>query len=105
MPYYLAIGMTYELFWQGPPYLVKAYREAHEFQREIENQRLWLQGLYNYRAFAAVMENFAYGMNGKKGSKPQGYLDNPIAITEAERKAEKKRKIKHTLAWVNKGNQ
>lgn len=95
--------MTCEEYWHDDPYLTVFYREADELRREIKNQDLWLQGLYNYKAFTAVMESFSYGMSGKKGAKPKGYFDYPIAITEREKEAERQRKIKHTMEFVLKG--
>lgn len=95
--------MTCEEYWHGDPHLVTFYRESYELRREIYNQDLWLQGLYNYKAFNAVIEAFSYGMGGKKGQRPKGYLQYPIAITEREKEAEKQRKIKHTMEFVAKG--
>lgn len=61
-----------------------------------ENRMLHLQGLYNYRAFGSVLSS-AFAEKGKKG---EPYLTYPIPITEVERKAEKQRKIQHTLDVV-----
>ena len=63
LPYYLANGMPYELFWHGDPKLAKVYREAHELKAQEINQEMWAQGLYNYKAFKSVMETFSYGMS------------------------------------------
>lgn len=102
-PYYLFLGMSAEQFWEESPYLAIAYRKAYDMKRTARNQELWLQGLYNYRAFGAVMEEFAYGMNGRKGAKPKGYIKEPIPITEYEKEQERERKIRYTLEWVKKG--
>ena len=100
LPYYLAIGMPYELFWNGNPYLTKVYREAHELQIQQRNQEMWVQGIYNFRAFRSVIEAFAYGMNGGKGTKPSEYPKEPIPFTEGEQKAATERNKQRTLAWV-----
>ena len=81
-PYYLSIGMTYELFWDGDPMLCKYYREAEEIRQEKKNQELWLQGMYFYEAMADVsplLHAFA-----KKGTKAQPYPDAPYPITKKE---------------------
>ena len=104
LPYYLAIGMPYELFWYGEPNLVKVYREAHELRAAQTNQELWMQGQYNYRAFRSIMEGFSYGMSGGKGSKPSEYPREPIPITEYEQKIAKEQNKQRTLKWV-KDNQ
>ena len=53
-PFYLSIGMTYEQYWDGDPMLVKAYRKAYEIKREVDNETLWLQGMYIYEALCCV---------------------------------------------------
>ena len=102
LPYYLAIGMTYDEFWYGDAWLVKVFEQAHEQKISMRNQEIYLQGLYNFKAFRAVIEAFSYGLGGCKGSKPEGYFEYPIPITEAEKEAEKQRKIKHTYEWIKK---
>lgn len=95
--------MPYELFWNGEPQLVDIYREAHEQRMQMRNQEMWMQGLYNFRAFKSVAEALSYGLSGGKGQKPSMYPENPIPITEAEQKAEKERNKKRTLKWVESG--
>ena len=51
-PYYLSIGMTYDLYWYGEPNLVKAYRQAEEMRVDRMNYEKWLQGLYIYNRMA-----------------------------------------------------
>ena len=93
-PYYLAIGMTYEQYWEGDCTLAKYYRKADEIRKERRNEELWLQGMYIYEALcdvSPVLHAFA-----KKGTKPQPYSEKPYAITEAQHKRveeEKARKI------------
>jgi hypothetical protein len=41
-PYYLAIGMTPEQYWDGDPMLAKYYRKADEINRKRQNTDLWL---------------------------------------------------------------
>lgn len=91
--------MSYELFWFGDPGIVKAYDKAHELRNQQRNQEMWFQGLYNYRAFAAVASNLAHSMSGK-GGKLEGYVEEPFPITEAEQKERLERKKKRTLDWV-----
>lgn len=102
-PYYLAIGMSYELFWFGDPWLVKAYREAQEFRNQQKNQEMWVQGVYNLRAFREVIEAFSYGLNQHKGAKPTPYPMEPLPFTEADQKLAEERNKQRTLAWVEQG--
>jgi hypothetical protein len=95
--------MPYAEYWERDPYLVQAYREAHELYREQKNQELYMQGLYNYEAFRSVIDMFSWGLGGRKGAKPDTYREYPHAVTKREREAEKKRSIEKTLAWVRNG--
>lgn len=103
LPHYLAIGMPYELFWNGDPILVKVYQEAHDLYNEQKNQEMWAQGLYVYRAFRAIMEKFAQGLSGSKGGKTSEYPTEPLPFTEAEQKAATERNKEKTLKWVQDG--
>lgn len=91
-PYYLAIGMTPEQYWDGDPALAKYYRKADEIKLERANQELWLQGMYIYEAIcdaSPILQAFA-----KRGTKPHPYAEKPYALTEKqrERNAEDKEK-------------
>lgn len=89
-PYYLAMGMTPEQFWDGDPDLARYYRKAEEIRNEKRNQELWLQGLYIYEALcdaSPIFHSFA-----KKGTKPRPYAERPYSLTDKERKKEQKAK-------------
>ena len=92
--------MSVDEFWDGEPILAKVYREAHEMRNEIRNQELWMQGLYNYRAFSSVIESLAYGFSGGKGSKPSKYPERPYPLSEHDKEQELERNKKRTLDWV-----
>ena len=87
------MGMTYEQFWDAPPYLAIAYRKAYRIRREIENENSWLSGLYVYDAFAVCLAN-AFT---KRGAKKQQYMERPIDIfplNEQERKRREREEFK-----------
>ena len=85
-PYYLAIGMSYEQFWEQDSTLVKYYRKAAQIKRDLENQQAWLQGAYVYEAIsdiAPILHAFA-----KKGTKPNPYRDKPYDLyAQVDKKA------------------
>ena len=87
-PVYMAMGMTYELFWLGEPDLARAYRKADMIARRRKNEWLWIEGMYTANALSATVGNMF-----TKGNKHQ-YPSEPIPITEeeiAERKAREQR--------------
>lgn len=81
-PYYLSIGMSYELYWYGEPNLVKAYREADELRVDRMNHEAWIQGMYVYHAVGALYPLFNPFSKQKKAEE---YLKEPIVITERAR--------------------
>lgn len=69
--------MTYEQYWDGDCALVAAYRRAQEIRNDIENQRLWLQGMYVYEAIcctAPILRAFS------KAKKPIRYRAEPYPL-------------------------
>lgn len=97
-PYYLAIGMTEEQYWDKDCMLAKYYREADELRKERMNQELWLQGMYFYDAMSRlspILKAFA-----KAGTKAVPYVEEPYAIT---RKSAKENEEKKEKAMADKG--
>ena len=91
-PYYLAIGMTYEQFWEQNSSLVIFYRKANQIKIQQQNTMLWLQGQYFYDALGAIspiLHAFA-----KQGTKPGKYTQKPYPITDSDRKLEAERQAK-----------
>lgn len=87
------MGMSYDQYWDGPPQIATAYRKAYRLKREAENEQAWLQGLYNYDAFAVTLANAFRS----KGAKRQNYFEKPIDIlplTEAEKQRREKEEYK-----------
>lgn len=88
-PYYLAVGMTYDQYWNDDVELVKYYRKADEFRKERANQEAWLQGAYFYEALCRVspiLRAFS------KADEPSPYPDRPYALTQKEQEEREKQK-------------
>ena len=97
-PQYLAMGMTYEEFWDKDPALAIYYRKAEEIKNDKINQQLWLQGLYIYEALcdvSPILRAF-----GKKGTKPHKYSEQPYVLNEKAKKNEEQTQEQKTY---NKG--
>lgn len=92
--------MSYEQYWEKDPYLVLDYRDADTRRRRDKNEFMWLQGMYIYEGFAAIMHN-AFS---KKGTKAQHYPKEPYRITpmtEEEKKEAAERERKKAIASFN----
>ena len=98
-PEYLAMGMTYEQFWDMDASLVKAYRKAHEIKREERNFEMWLQGKYVYDAIGALAPILRTSLS-KHPSKADKYVDKPYPLTEkaAEKNREDEQKARMQAA-------
>lgn len=86
-PHYLAMGMTYEQFWDGDVKAHKCFREAQKLRLKEQNQLAWIQGMYVYEAvadLAPLLKAFAKG-------KPKPYPKEPYDLFESERKAREER--------------
>jgi len=101
---YILYGMTYEQFWFGDPWMAKAYREAHLLRRKMVNEELWIQGLYDYHGFGAVIAT-AFG------KKREEYVNKPFDIfpkTEMEKREEKRNQkmklINFLSSWRKRAN-
>jgi len=90
-PYYMHIGMSYEEFWHGDPYLCVYYRAKHDLDNEEANQQMWWNGLYVFTAISTALSNVH--LDGKH-HKINQYISEPFKIrplTEEEKAAETER--------------
>ena len=94
-PQYLAMGMTYEQFWEQDSSLVIPFRKAYKIRQEQENQQAWLQGLYIYAALGSVIGQ-AFS---KRGTRIDPYPEKPFDFEEARRK----KKAENNQAKMNAG--
>lgn len=76
LPWYLAIGMTNKEFWEDDPYLTVVYRKKHLLERENENQKMWVQGLYNRKAFSSALSQ----LFAKNDTDCELYYEKPLDI-------------------------
>ena len=102
--YYIALGMTYEQFWDGDATMVLAYRKAHEIKKDLDNERAWLQGMYIYEALCDVSPLF--NMNSKRGTKAHPYRTSPYefkkpVVTVEDETNEQKEQMNKMLEKMN----
>lgn len=93
----MSYGMTYEQYWLGTPMMAKAYREAYMLKRRVQNENMWLQGLYIHNAVEAVVGTAL----GKQKLK---YVPQPFDIfpkTKLEEEQEKERERQRLIAYLN----
>lgn len=94
-PVYMAMGMTYDEYWNGNPEMARFVRQTHKLRKETVNEQLWLQGIYVMRALQAVWPMF----NALAGPDAEGrtYPEKPIPLTEEQAKQDEKDKEKQSM--------
>lgn len=81
-PFYLSIGMTYEQYWYGDPWLVVSYHRAERMRLRRRNEMLWLQGMYFYEAICDASP--LLHPNAKRGTKAIPYREKPYPLTDEQ---------------------
>lgn len=70
-PYYIAMGMSEDEYWNGDAQACVAYRKAQEQRLKMQDLYAWRQGAYIYNALCAVAPYF----NSIKPQSPEKYTD------------------------------
>lgn len=93
--------MTPAEFWHGDPWLVYAYKKAHMLRNQQASEQMWLQGLYNWHAFATALSNLHFD---KKTHRVNKYMEEPIRViplTEAEKEKQAEQERQKAIAYFN----
>lgn len=85
----MAMGMSYESFWDGDCEEARFYRNAWKLKRKHEDESAWLMGLYIYNSLLSVYP--AFNALANKNAKITPYPEMPITWQE-ERKAQEQEK-------------
>lgn len=102
-PHYLAMGMTWEQFWEQDSALVKDYREAKRLRIDEENYVAWLHGLYIYEALCNASPLFR--AFSKSGTTARPYPDKPHELERRKRMTEKEeneQKMRDGMAYMQR---
>ena len=95
LPHYIAMGMTYDEFWDGEYGLKKAYQKAYrirlENEQRISDRNNWYMGQYVVAAIQSI-KLMIPGINTKPGVSMPDYPDKPFFEKYEEQKKEAVRK-------------
>lgn len=89
-PQYMAMGMSYEQFWDGDVSAHRMFAKAEKQRLLKANRMAWLQGLYIYEALIEVTPYLKAFSKGK----PKPYTEEPHDIFADEAKKRKEREDK-----------
>ena len=90
-PQYMAMGMTYDQFWNRNTKMHKAYRDAYEVKQRNDEWARWRQGAYNYDALIRVAPVMRAALSNKP-VRPEPYPDEPWPLTQREADARQEAK-------------
>ena len=93
----MVYGMTYNQYWYGDPWMVRAYAQAYLLKRKLENENYWILGSYMANAFSSVLAS-AFG------KRKVNYLEKPLDLfpkTEREKKEEIRAERMKLVTWLN----
>lgn len=99
--YYMSIGVSFDTFWDGDPCQLKYYVSTYRLKKKMQNELLWLQGMYNYDAFGTVLSNAFRS----KGSKAANYTEKPYDVvekTDREKQIEIEEQQKRVISNLNR---
>ena len=96
-PIYLAMGMTYELFWEMESWLVRSYREAYRIKRDEINYSAWLNGLYVLQATNSGIPVVLNGIAKSRMELPS-FPEKPIDFEGKHKKAQEEKQMKLQIA-------
>ena len=96
-PMYLAIGMTYEEYWEKDPRLVISYRKAQKHKLEEINYSAWLNGVYVMRALQSGIPVILNGIVKEVISLPN-FPDKPIDFSEDREKKQEEQQMQLQIA-------
>ena len=84
----MAMGMSYEQYWDGDTKAHRAFREAKRLQLVEQNRMAWVQGMYVYEAIA----NLSPALKAFSKGKAKPYPKEPYDLFEDEHKKREERK-------------
>lgn len=86
LPNALAIGVPYETFWHLTPKKLKAFYKAHEIKTKMEDEKMWMMGMYVVSALDSTVCNaFLWRRKGEKG---HGYEKKPFLQKQSKENTE-----------------
>lgn len=95
----MSIGMTYDQYWYGDVWMVRAFREAERLRQKREDELAWLCGAYVRWAIDSTICN---AFREKSAKKVQYPAEPASAELDRKRQVEKKKKAEEQEATFAK---
>ena len=95
-PAYMAMGMSYDEFWNRNTKVHRAYRDAWVRKTAYRNWEMWWQGGYIYEALLKVAPVMRAALS-KSRVEPGKYSDEPYPMSRKEAEEREARKRQESL--------
>ena len=92
--------MTYEQYWYGDVWMVRAFYEADKIRKQEMDAQAWLHGLYVYKAISATVGNI--GNKGQKIEYPKEPLYKPEPMDRIEKEQQEEQDAIAAQAWMER---
>ena len=60
------------------------YDKAYELQIKRQDEMMYMNSIYTFKALQTALYNFGLGLSGKNTKSPMNYLDKPLMYHEKE---------------------
>lgn len=98
----MAMGMSYELFWDGDPTAAVYYRKAYKLKQKHEDERAWLMGLYIHNILMNVYP--LYNPFASKGAKLNPYPNLPYTWEEKREEQKQQAGFQKMMEYMTRFN-
>lgn len=80
------MGISWQDFWGMNPHIIKLLQKGHEEKIKIEDEKMWIMGMYVASALDSTVCNaFLWRREGEKG---HGYENQPLLQKQGKESAE-----------------
>lgn len=73
LPQALAIGVSYHEFWSMNPHIIQNLMEGHRMKQRMQDEQMWLMGMYIQSAVSVAVE---HNLQGRKAKSK--YIEKPF---------------------------
>ena len=98
----MAMGMSYESFWDGDVDEVRFYRKAWKLKTKHEDEVAWLTGLYVYNSLLSVYP--AFNPLVGKNAKITPYPELPVTWKEKKQEVQQDRNFQKMMEYMTRIN-
>lgn len=78
------MGLKYDEIMHSTWFKLSFYDKAYELQIKRNDEIMYMNSVYTFKALQIALYNFGLGMSGKNTKSPMNYLDKPFMYHEKD---------------------